>query len=144
MDDRATALPVGERAEPRGLISVYVVDDHDLVRDMLVQVIGDADGLIVVGSAATMQRALSEIPHLRPAVAVLDGRLPDGTGLDLCRALKAVAPGVACLVLTAATNIDWGPEDAARAGAAGYLTKTIKTLPLIETIRAVAAGRDES
>jgi two-component system response regulator DevR len=108
------------------------------VRNMLIQTINSADGLQVVGAAASAHRALAEIPGLHPTVALLDGHLPDGNGIELCRTLKAVAPEVECIILTAGTTIDWGPAEAAQAGAAAFLIKKLTDFPLIDTIRTVA------
>ena len=120
-------------------MGVYVVEDHDLVREILIETINAADGLHVVGAAASAHGALAEIPQLHPTVALLDGHLPDGNGLDLCRTLKALAPEVECVIVTAGTTIDWGPAEAAQAGAAAFLIKRLNNFPLIDTIRTVAA-----
>ena len=124
--------------ERRGNVEVYVLDDHQLVRHALIETIDAADGLVVVGSSGTARDALVDIPRLQPDVALLDGVLPDGNGLDLCRTLTTTAPNVACIILTAATGLAWGPDAAAEAGAAAYLIKKLTNFPLTDTIRCVA------
>jgi two-component system response regulator DevR len=121
---------------------VYVVDDHDLARAALVDLIGTTDGLVVVGSSGDGPEALAEIVRLRPRVVVVDAVLGDGQrdGLDICRALRVAAPEAACVLVTAGLATSWGRAEARDAGAAAYLLKQVKDFPLASVIRQVAAG----
>lgn len=119
---------------------VFLVDDHEIVRRGLADLIDDAADLEVVGEAGTVRHALARIEAARPDVAVLDVRLPDGSGIDLCRQIRSSMPEVACLILTAYDD-DAATYAAVVAGAAGYLLKDIAAMRLLEDIRAVSAGR---
>ncbi|GAA5035164.1 response regulator [Microbacterium fluvii] len=118
---------------------VFVVDEHEIVRRGLVQLIGSAAGLEVVGEAATTREALRRIEATSPDVAVLDVRLPDGSGIDLCRTVRSRRPEIACLMLTAYDD-DAALRSAALAGASGYVLKDIRGASLIDAIRQTAAG----
>ena len=131
--------PASENAttEP---ITVFLLDDHEIVRrgvkDML-----EAEGDIkVIGEAGTASSALARIPALRPQVAVLDVRLPDGDGVTVCREIRSRMPEVACLMLTSFGD-DEALFDAIMAGAAGYVLKQIRGTDLVGAVRTVAAGR---
>jgi len=119
---------------------VYVLEEQELARAELVQLVDATKGLMVVGSSGSALEAFVDIVHLRPDVAVLDGRVGDGEALGVCRALRVSAPAVACVMLTTAVSDAWGPAEAAEAGAAAYLLKQATILPLIEVIAEVAAG----
>lgn len=119
---------------------VFLVDDHEIVRRGLADLIHTAPGLEVVGEAGTVREALARIESARPDVAVLDVRLPDGSGIDLCRQIRSSMPDVACLILTAFDD-DAATYAAVLAGASGYLLKSIAAMRLLEDIRAVSAGR---
>ncbi|MCC4248298.1 response regulator [Microbacterium testaceum] len=119
---------------------VFLVDDHEIVRRGLADLIDGAAGLEVVGEAGGVRQALSRIEAARPDVAVLDVRLPDGSGIDLCRQIRSAMPHVACLILTAYDD-DAATSAAVLAGASGYLLKNIAAMRLLEDIRAVSAGR---
>lgn len=128
------------------MIDVFLVDDHEIVRRGLADLIGSQADLEVVGEAGTARQAIGRIEATRPDVAVLDVRLPDGSGIDLCRDIRSRAPDVKCLMLTAYDD-DTAVSASVMAGAAGYVLKTIGGDRLVESIRAVAAGRslmDES
>lgn len=118
---------------------VFLVDDHEIVRRGLADLIGTAPGMEVVGEAGTVHQALARIEAARPDVAVLDVRLPDGSGIDLCRQIRSSLPDVACLILTAYDD-DAATSAAVVAGASGYLLKDIAAMRLLEAIRTVSAG----
>ena len=125
---------------PRGPVTVFLLDDHEIVRrgvrDML-----EAEGDIkVIGEAGTASSALARIPALRPEVAVLDVRLPDGDGVTVCREIRSRMPEVACLMLTSFGDED-ALLDAIMAGAAGYVLKQIRGSDLVGAVRTVATGQ---
>ncbi|MFE2561177.1 response regulator [Streptomyces sp. NPDC059352] len=119
---------------------VFLVDDHEVVRRGLRDLIDDEPDLEVVGEAATAEQALARGPALRPDVAVLDVRLPDGDGISVCRELRSRMPEVACLMLTSFDDED-ALLDAIMAGAAGYVLKQIKGSDLVSAVRTVATGQ---
>ena len=121
-------------------VKVFLLDDHEIVRrgvrDML-----EAEGDIkVIGEAGTASGALARIPALRPDVAVLDVRLPDGDGVTVCREIRSRMPEVACLMLTSFADDD-ALMDAVLAGASGYVLKQIRGTDLVGAVRTVAAGQ---
>lgn len=120
--------------------TVFLVDDHEVVRLGLRDLLNGTDDLVVIGEAATYAEALREVPPLRPDVAVLDIRLPDGNGVELCRELLAASPGTRCLMLTSFVD-ESSMIGAVLAGASGFLVKDIRGAELVEAIRAVGAGR---
>ena len=122
------------------MIKVFLVDDHEIVRQGLAGVIQGQPDLTVVGEAAGVHDALARIAATQPDVAVLDVRLPDGNGIDLCRQIRQDFPRVQCLILTAYDDDD-AMFAAVMAGAAGYLLKSVRAAELLEAIRGVAAGR---
>jgi len=122
------------------VISVFLVDDHQIVRRGVKDLIDAEDDLEVVGEAGSVSQALARIPALRPEVVVLDVRLPDGNGIELCRELLNQHPELRCLILTSFTD-EQAMLDAILAGASGYVVKDIGTLELIEAIREVGAGK---
>lgn len=119
---------------------VFLVDDHEIVRRGLSDLLDGAEGLQVVGEAGTVRQALARIDDARPDVVVLDVRLPDGSGIDLCRQIRSSMPQVACLILTAYDD-DTATSAAVWAGASGYLLKNIAGMRLLDDIRAVSTGR---
>ncbi|MEU6933712.1 response regulator transcription factor [Streptomyces sp. NPDC046385] len=119
---------------------VFLVDDHEVVRRGLRDLIDDEADLEVVGEASTADQALARGPALRPDVAVLDVRLPDGDGISVCRELRSRVPGLACLMLTSFDDED-ALIDAIMAGAAGYVLKQIKGSDLVAAVRTVATGQ---
>ncbi|MEU7118153.1 response regulator transcription factor [Streptomyces zaomyceticus] len=119
---------------------VFLVDDHEVVRRGLRDLIDDEPDMEVVGEAATAEQALARGPALRPDVAVLDVRLPDGDGISVCRELRSRMPEVACLMLTSFDDED-ALLDAIMAGAAGYVLKQIKGSDLVAAVRTVATGQ---
>ncbi|KQX46239.1 MULTISPECIES: response regulator transcription factor [unclassified Streptomyces] len=119
---------------------VFLVDDHEVVRRGLRDLIDDEPDMEVVGEAATAEQALARGPALRPDVAVLDVRLPDGNGISVCRELRSRMPELACLMLTSFDDED-ALLDAIMAGAAGYVLKQIKGSDLVSAVRTVATGQ---
>ncbi|MEV2226089.1 response regulator transcription factor [Nocardia vinacea] len=122
------------------MISVFLVDDHQIVRRGVKDLIETEPDLEVVGEAGTVSHALARIPALRPQVVVLDVRLPDGNGIELCRELLNQHPELRCLILTSFTD-EQAMLDAILAGASGYVVKDIDTIELVEAIREVGAGK---
>ena len=122
-------------------IRVFVLDDHEVVRQGLQRLIDADPDMTVVGEAATAHEALARVPHADADVALLDVRLPDGSGVEVCRELASSAPRVRCLMLTSYED-DEALLAAITAGAAGYVLKEIRGPQLLDSIRLVAAGRD--
>src|SRR5215475_5134561 len=129
-----------ENAADNAPITVFLLDDHEIVRRGVKDLLEAEPGIAVVGEAGTAASALARIPVLRPDVAVLDVRLPDGDGVSVCRDIRSKMPEVACLMLTSFGD-DEALFDAIMAGAAGYVLKQIKGTDLVGAIRTVAAGR---
>jgi two-component system response regulator DevR len=121
-------------------MKVFLVDDHEVVRRGLADLLHDTPDLEVVGEAGSVAEAMARIPALRPDVAVLDLRLPDGNGVELCRDLLSEMPDLRCLMLTSYTT-DEAMLDAILAGASGYIVKDAKGLELASAIRDVGAGK---
>ncbi|MFC8313745.1 response regulator [Gordonia sp. NPDC057258] len=122
------------------MIRVFLVDDHEIVRRGLVELLDSVSEVEVVGEAATVAQALARIPAVSPDVAVLDVRLPDGNGIELCRELLSRVDGLRCLMLTSLTD-DEAMMDAILAGASGYVIKDITGMELARAIAEVGAGR---
>ena len=121
-------------------ISVFLLDDHEIVRRGLADLLEAEDDIAVVGEAATAAQAVTQVPALLPDVAVLDVRLPDGDGVSVCRELRSsITPAPACLMLTSHSD-DEALFGAIMAGAAGYLLKQVAGTDLIGAVRTVAAG----
>lgn len=121
------------------MIDVFLLDDHEVVRRGLRALLEAEDDLQVVGEAGTAEQAIRRISALRPDVAVLDVRLPDGDGVEVCREVRSHNPEVACLMLTSFGD-DEALFDAIMAGAAGYLLKEVREVDLVASIRTVAGG----
>lgn len=121
------------------MIRVFLVDDHEIVRRGIADLINAETDLDVVGEASTARQAVGRIAAVRPDVAVLDVRLPDGNGIDLCRGIRSAYPDVYCLILTAYDD-DEAIYAAVLAGAAGYVLKDVRGQSLLESIRRVAKG----
>ena len=121
-------------------IGVFVLDDHELVRRGLVDLISSVDGIEVVGEGGRATDAVSRIRDAHPQVALIDARLPDGSGIDVCRQLRSAMPDVRCLILTSYDDED-AVFAAVVAGAAGYVLKEVNGDHLIEAIRDVANGK---
>jgi DNA-binding NarL/FixJ family response regulator len=121
-------------------ISVFLLDDHEIVRRGIAQFLESEDDITVIGEAATAAQAIARIPALRPDVAILDVRLPDGEGIGVCREVRsALTPPPACLMLTSYSD-DEALFGAIMAGASGYLLKQVTGTDLIGAVRTVAAG----
>ncbi|WP_340559790.1 response regulator transcription factor [Streptomyces sp. GSL17-111] len=123
-----------------GQVRVFLLDDHEIVRRGLRELLDAEPDLVVVGEAATAAEALARVPASRPDVAVLDVRLPDGNGVEVCREIRSRTDGVACLMLTSYAD-DEALFNAIMAGAAGYVLKAIRGTDLVAAVRDVAAGR---
>lgn len=121
-------------------IRVLLLDDHEVVRRGVHDLLESESDIEVVGEAGTAEQALTRGPALRPHVAVLDVRLPDGDGVTVCRELRSQMPELACLMLTSFDD-DEALLDAIMAGAAGYVLKEIKGSDLVSAVRTVAAGQ---
>jgi two-component system response regulator DevR len=121
-------------------IRVYLLDDHEIVRRGLRELLESEGDIEVVGEASYAAEAIARIPALRPDVAVLDGRLPDGSGIDVCREIRSVDPGIRALILTSYDD-DEALFAAIMAGAAGYVLKQVRGTDLLDTVRRVAAGQ---
>ena len=120
--------------------TVFLLDDHEIVRRGIAQLLESADDIAIVGEAATAAQALARVPALRPDVAILDVRLPDGDGVSVCRDIRsAVSPPPACLMLTSYSD-DEALFGAIMAGAAGYLLKQVTGVDLVGAVRTIAAG----
>lgn len=124
---------------PEAPIRVFLLDDHEVVRRGVRDLLEADGGIAVVGEASTVAEAMARVPAVRPDVAVLDVRLPDGDGVTACRDLRSQLPGLACLMLTSFAD-DEALYDAVLAGAAGYVLKQIRGSDLIGAVRKVAAG----
>jgi DNA-binding NarL/FixJ family response regulator len=124
----------------RGPIRVFLLDDHEVVRRGITDLLEDAGGIEVVGESGLAEEAKRRIPAMRPHVAILDGRLPDGSGIDVCREIRSRDPSIAALILTSFDD-DEAIFAAIMAGAAGYLLKRARGTDLVDTVRAVADGR---
>ena len=122
------------------MVRVFLVDDHEVVRRGLVDLLGSDPELEVVGEAGSVGEAMVKIPAVAPDVAVLDVRLPDGNGIELCRDLLSELPDLRCLMLTSYTS-DEAMLDAILAGASGFVVKDIKGMALAQAIKDVGAGK---
>ena len=129
---------MSEAAAP-GPIKVFLLDDHEIVRRGVRELLEAEPGIVVIGEAGTAESALARIPALRPDVAVLDVRLPDGDGVSVCREIRSRLPDLACLMLTSFGD-DEALFDAIMAGAAGYVLKQIRGIDLVGAVRTVASG----
>ncbi|MER6032959.1 response regulator transcription factor [Streptomyces sp. NPDC001835] len=127
----------GEQANP---VRVFLLDDHEVVRRGVCDLLNDEPDIEVIGEAGTVEQALVRVPALRPHVAVLDVRLPDGDGVSVCRELRSRMPELACLMLTS-----FDDEEALlhsiMAGASGYVLKQIRGSDLVSAVRTVARGQ---
>jgi two-component system response regulator DevR len=122
------------------VISVFLVDDHEVVRRGLADLLSGDPDLTVVGEAGSVSEAMARVPAVRPDVAVLDVRLPDGSGIDLCRDLLTKHDDLRCLILTSFTD-EQSMLDAILAGASGYVVKDVRGMELAHAIKEVGAGK---
>jgi DNA-binding NarL/FixJ family response regulator len=123
-----------------GKITVFLLDDHEVVRRGVHELLAAEPGIEVVGEAATAEDALVRIPATEPDVAVLDVRLPDGSGVEVCREVRSRNENIKCLMLTSFAD-DEALFDAIMAGASGYVLKAIRGNELLTAVRDVAAGK---
>ena len=121
-------------------IRVFLLDDHEVVRRGLRDLLESDGDIEIVGESGSVKEAIARIPALRPDVAVLDGRLPDGSGIDVCREVRSIDPSIKALILTSYDD-DEALFAAILAGAAGYVLKQIGGNDLIDGVRRVAAGQ---
>ncbi len=121
-------------------VRVFLLDDHEVVRRGVHDLLDAEPDLTVVGEAGTAEQALVRVPALRPQVAVLDVRLPDGDGVSVCRELRSRMPELACLMLTSFDDEE-ALLDAIMAGASGYVLKQITGTDLVTAVRTVASGQ---
>jgi DNA-binding NarL/FixJ family response regulator len=121
-------------------VRVFLLDDHEVVRRGVQELLEVEDDFEVVGEAGTAEEALARIPATAPDVAIIDMRLPDGNGVEVCREVRSRNPEIQCVVLTSFAD-DEALFDSIMAGAAGYLLKQIKGTDLVDGIRRVAAGQ---
>ncbi|MQS17105.1 response regulator transcription factor [Streptomyces kaniharaensis] len=121
-------------------VKVFLLDDHEVVRRGVHDLLDAEPGFTVVGEASTVAQALARVPALRPDVAVLDMRLPDGDGVTVCRELRSRMPELACLILTSFDDEE-ALLDSIMAGAAGYVLKQISGTDLVSAVRTVASGQ---
>jgi two-component system, NarL family, response regulator DevR len=120
-------------------IKVFLLDDHEIVRRGLRELLELEDDIEVVGESGSAREATRRIPAVRPDVALLDARLPDGSGIDTCRDVRSVDPGIAALIVTSYDD-EQALANAVAAGASGYVLKDVRGNDLVASIRRVAAG----
>ena len=120
-------------------VRVFLVDDHEVVRRGVAEVLEEDPGITVTGEAGSVAEALARVPAVRPDVVLVDMRLPDGDGVELCRQLRARVPGCRSLVLTSFADEE-AQAAAVRAGAGGYLLKQVRGPALVSAVRTVADG----
>jgi two-component system response regulator DevR len=138
VDGVSDTRPLAEA--PADPIRVYLLDDHEIVRRGIKELLESEGDIVVVGESGLAQEATRRIPALHPDVAILDGRLPDGSGIDVCRDIRSVDPQIKALILTSYDDDD-ALFSAIMAGAAGYVLKQVRGTDLIDTVRRVAAGQ---
>jgi two-component system response regulator DevR len=121
-------------------IRIFLLDDHEVVRRGIAELLAAVPGFEIVGEAGSVEQALPRALAARPDVAILDARLPDGSGIDVCRDIRSALPGTYCLILTSYDDQD-AVLSAVLAGASGYVLKEVRTSGLVDAIRQVALGR---
>ncbi|HET9647101.1 MAG TPA: response regulator transcription factor [Microlunatus sp.] len=129
-----------EGAPPPAKVRLFLLDDHEIVRRGLRDLFEAEDDLEVVGDVGSAQEAIRITPALRPDVAILDARLPDGSGIDVCRAIRSKNPEIKAIILTSYDD-DEALFAAIMAGASGYVLKQVRSSDLVDTVRRVAAGQ---
>ncbi|MFZ4282193.1 response regulator [Streptomyces rhizosphaericola] len=142
MTDKGAGLggKVPGEASAEAPVRVFLLDDHEVVRRGVHDLLDAEPDMTVVGEAGTVAQALARVPALRPQVAVLDIRLPDGDGVSVCRELRSRMPDLACLMLTSFDDEE-ALLDAIVAGASGYVLKQITGTDLVQAVRTVVSGR---
>ncbi|WP_370291306.1 response regulator [Nocardioides sp.] len=126
--------------EAQGVIRVFLLDDHEMIRRGIRGLLEAESDIEVVGESDSAAEATRRIPALRPDVAILDGRLPDGSGIDVCRDIRSQDPSIRALILTSYDDDD-ALFSAIMAGAAGYVLKQVRGNDLVDMVRRVAAGQ---
>ncbi len=121
-------------------IRIFLLDDHEVVRRAIAELLGTVPGFEIVGEAGSVEQALPRVLACKPDVAVLDARLPDGSGIDVCRDIRSALPSTYCLILTSYDDQD-AVLSSVLAGASGYVLKEVRTSGLVDAIRQVAMGR---
>ncbi len=136
-------LPTVERdcGRPAVTIRVFLLDDHEIVRRGLRELLEATDDIVVVGESGSAREATRLIPSLRPDVAIFDARLPDGSGIDACRDVRSVDPTIKGLVLTSYDD-EHALTTAVLAGASGFLLKNVRSNGLVDAIRRISAGEN--
>jgi two-component system response regulator DevR len=129
-----------ESITPITPIRIFLLDDHEIVRRGLVDLLGAIEDFEIVGEAGTAEDARNRILAVKPDVAILDARLPDGSGIDVCRDVRSALPSTYCLILTSYDDQD-ALLAAVLAGASGYVLKEVRGSGLVDSIRQVALGR---
>jgi two-component system response regulator DevR len=129
-----------ETEAAQSVTRIFLLDDHEIVRRGVADLLNSVPDFEVVGEAGTVAEAMRRIPAAVPDVAILDGRLPDGSGIEVCRVIREQQPSVRCLILTSYDD-DEAIFAAVLAGAAGYVLKQIRGSNLIDAVRQVAAGQ---
>ncbi|WP_181310945.1 response regulator [Nocardioides campestrisoli] len=124
---------------PRAPVTVFLLDDHELLRHGIRSLLERQGDIVVVGESSSAAEAARRIPALRPDVAILDVRLPDGSGVDVCRQVRSIDPTIAVLMLTSYDE-DEALFAAIMAGAAGYVLKEVKAADFVDSVRRVAGG----
>ena len=121
-------------------IRIFLLDDHEVVRRGIAELLSTVPDFEVVGEAGTVEQALGRVLASKPDVAILDARLPDGSGIDVCRDIRSAMPSTYCLILTSYDDQD-AVLSSVLAGASGYVLKEVRTSALVDAIRQVAQGR---
>ena len=121
-------------------IRIFLLDDHEVVRRGIAELLNAVPGFEIVGEAGTAEQALSRVLASRPDVAILDARLPDGSGIDVCRGIRSALPSTYCLILTSYDDEE-AVLSAVLAGASGYVLKEVRTSGLVDAIEQAAQGR---
>lgn len=122
------------------MLNVFLVDDHEVVRRGVADLLDEEADLTVIGQASSVAETLARVPALRPDILVLDVRLPGGNGVELCRELRSRWPELNCLMLTSFTD-EQAMMDAILAGAGGYVIKDIGGMELVAAVRTVGSGQ---
>jgi two-component system response regulator DevR len=130
-----TASPTGDRP-----VRIFLLDDHEVVRRAIAELLGTVPGFEVVGESGTAAGTLARVTAVRPDVALLDARLPDGSGIDVCRDIRSALPDTYCLILTSYDDHD-AVLASVLSGASGYVLKEVATSGLVDAIRQAAMGR---
>jgi DNA-binding NarL/FixJ family response regulator len=132
--------PASQDEGATNTIRVFLLDDHELVRRGIRELLESEGDIEVVGESGSAQEAARRIPALRPDVAILDGRLPDGSGIDVCRDIRSVDPTIKAVILTSYDD-DEALFSAIMGGAAGYILKQVRGNDFVDVVRRVAAGQ---